>query len=364
MGESITVGPRKVLRFVLARVALPLLLITSSVRAAARPSDDWTIRLAERLKLLEASHAGSIGLYVKDLASGREFSHRADEAWYVASGVKVPVALEVLAQRDAGKLSFDLRVEVRTADLVDGAGSTNGREGESVSVRFLVEQMLIHSDNTASDLLIGLVGLDRINLLVNQLVPGASFRMTTLGDVRRHVYAGFHPRAFELRGPDLLLLKSTRGEKRKMAALASLLHLPASELRPGSLEAAYTTFYVKRLNTMTLRSYGLLLQAGINGGTLRGSSKKYLLDVLTRVRTGERRIKAGLPPSVRFAHKTGTQHARTCDFGIVSGPGRAVENGLIVAACTRGIRSLQRSEDVLRRLGVAISASGVLSDAT
>lgn len=51
-------------------------------------------------------------------------SLRASERWYLASTVKVPVAIAVLRGIDAAQFTLDTPVTLRTADYVDGAGGT------------------------------------------------------------------------------------------------------------------------------------------------------------------------------------------------------------------------------------------------
>ncbi len=88
--------------------------------------------------------------------------------------VKVPVAIAVLRGVERGDFTLDTPVTLRASDYVDGAGSTNRKPvGAAVRIRALLEQMIIHSDNTASDMLIDLVGIAEVNAVVESLVPGA-----------------------------------------------------------------------------------------------------------------------------------------------------------------------------------------------
>ena len=83
--------------------------------------------------------------------------------------VKVPVALAVMHAVDRGEVSLDTRVTLRAADFVDGAGTTNSMApGTALSVRHLLEQMIIYSDNTASDMLIELAVETPVNLTSRQ----------------------------------------------------------------------------------------------------------------------------------------------------------------------------------------------------
>lgn len=73
---------------------------------------------------------------------------------------------------------------------------------------------------------------------------------------------------------------------------------------------------------------------------------------MTATASGEQRLKAGLGPGIRFAHKTGTQHRLACDAGIVSMVGEGRQ--LAVVACVRGEVEVARSERVLAEIGRAI----------
>ena len=83
---------------------------------------------------------------------------------------------------------------------------------------------------------------------------------------------------------------------------------------------------------------------------------------MERVQTGPQRIKAGLPPFARFAHKTGTQRARTCDAGLITVPRLGRDKRVIVVACTRGELLSARSDRALKDVGAAICKSGLLTD--
>ena len=92
---------------------------------------------------------------MRDLDTGASASHRAEQRWYLASMVKVPVAITVLRDIELGLSSLESAVTLRASDIVDGAGTTVlAPVGTPLTVRSLLEQMVIHSDNTATDMLI------------------------------------------------------------------------------------------------------------------------------------------------------------------------------------------------------------------
>ncbi len=106
----------------------------------------------------------TVALHVVDLASGAEIGVQPDAPVVMASVLKVLVALEFHAQAAQGDLD-----PARMLDL-DPAGYTAGPTGISgfddpvrISLRDLCRQMMSVSDNTATDVLLGVVGVDRIN---------------------------------------------------------------------------------------------------------------------------------------------------------------------------------------------------------
>jgi beta-lactamase class A len=338
--------------------------MSSRAHGGSAPQAEWVRKLQKRLDKIDARYAGELGVYVKVAGTAEVFSYRGDEWWYLASGVKVPVAVAVLQQVDNGTLSLDDTVILRAEDYVDGAGPTNWHPpGSTLTVRYLFEQMLIHSDNTATDLLIGKVGIDRVNQVAKTLVTGEFGRITTLADVRRHAYSAMHASAFQLQSKDLLALKSAGGDAAKVKVLSEALHIEADELKTTEVSAAFAIYYASRLNSAPLETYGQLLERLEAGAGLSPQSRQYLFGIMAKVKTGANRLRAGFPKSYRFAHKTGTQLGRICDFGVVENtkhPGKRV----IVAACSRGSVTTAAAENALRAVGVAITKSGVLKPST
>jgi beta-lactamase class A len=343
-----------------ARLALGGMLLFAQSAAAAGLS--WQERLHAQVQRLDAAHPAQVGLYVKDLSTGEDFSYRGDERWYIASGVKVPVALEVLHQVSEGKLSLNDKIELHDDDRMDSAGPTNSHPaGTRLTVRYLLDQMLIYSDNTASDLLIRAVGLKAVNDFLQEQVSGFA-PITLLADVRRNAYGAFDKRAFQLKNPDFIRLKRVADQKKRVALLGRLLGVAPAQMRVASLDDAYNAYYATSLNSATLRAYGELLEKVVQGEVLDAPRTRLLLEVMKRVETGKGRVKAGFPKSFIFAHKTGTQFARFCDFGVAwnGAPGKAGKK-VVIAACTRGVHAEKLAEAALKALGKAVYSSGVFA---
>lgn len=339
-------------------------LFAAPSHAFAQEGFSWAEDFLERIAKVDEQTSGELGVYLKDLDSGVSASYHGDEVWYLASTVKVPIAIAIMRRIDEGTMSLDTTVRLMESDYVDGAGPTNSHKpGTPLTVRYLMDQMLIHSDNTASDLLISLVGLDAINAVTAELVPQGFGPITRLADVRRLIYGEFHPAASQLSGRDFLRLKQQPQEAGRLSLLAKLIGVQRSEFQKISLAEAYKRYYATPFNSATLQAYGDLLSALIQGRAASRASTEYLISVMNRVETGTQRIKAGLPKTVGYAHKTGTQVSRICDAGLIAPPPyRQAEPAgqIVVVACVRGGASTAKGERALRGTGEAITASGVL----
>ncbi|WP_413570157.1 serine hydrolase [Bdellovibrio sp. HCB117] len=338
--------------------AMTFALTATLVKAPAWASSKT---FEESLKELEAKQPIQLGVFVKNLSTGEILSYRGDDLWYVASGVKLPIVLENLRQVDQKKYTLDSQIELRKEDFVDGAGYTNSKKaGSKLSVKFLMEQALIYSDNTASDLLIRQAGLESVNSCVQDLVPGGFTAITTLADVRRRLYSEVHPSSEKLQGPDFILLKRSQGDEVKFRRLSQMLGVDTKEFKCKTLDEAYDNYYSKKLNSATLKAYAELLEKVAEGKILGDSTQKFLIDTMTKVQTGQRRIKAGLPKKYSFAHKTGTQHSRICDFGIAWDKKSELKTGIVIAACVKDFESLDMAESALKSVGTVLHKAGIL----
>jgi beta-lactamase class A len=338
-----------------------LALGASAVAATLEPPA-WVPALKAELAALDAGQRARVGVYVRDLDTGTTASHRAEQRWYLASMVKVPVAIAVLRDIERGLYGLDTPLTLRAADVVDGAGTTaHAVVGTPFTVRALLEQMIVHSDNTATDMLIGLVGEAELNALVRSLVPEGLQPITPLGDIRRLIYGYLLPQSDRLTGRDLVLLKHARTDAERLQILHQLVAVPAAQRRLPTLDAAYDAYYAGGLNSGRLDAYADLLAQLVEGQALSAASTGWLLGVLQRTATGTHRLKAGLPPHVRLAHKTGTQRRRVCDAGLLRWSEDGRPRRVVVVACTRDEPSLERAESVLMQVGLALCKSGLLT---
>lgn len=106
-----------------------------------------------------ARFPGKAGVWVKHLTSGQEAAVRADEVFNSASVIKIPVLIQAMQMADKGTLSLTDRITITAADIRGGSGIFRYHDaGLQPTLRDVLLQMIITSDNTATDIAIARVG--------------------------------------------------------------------------------------------------------------------------------------------------------------------------------------------------------------
>lgn len=106
-----------------------------------------------------AAFSGTIGVMARRLDAPGELEWNADDTFPAASVVKLPLLVEALRQVQAGRLDLSTRVELTAAEQVGGSGVLHALEpGLRPTLRDLLTLMVVVSDNTATNLVLDLVG--------------------------------------------------------------------------------------------------------------------------------------------------------------------------------------------------------------
>lgn len=162
----------------MSRTLLALLLL-----APPPASLETTVR--GRLDALDARST----LYAKHLASGREIAIHADEPVNTVSVIKIPIMVLAYRDAEAGRLDLGERHLIRPEEMRRGTGVLQAfAPGLNPTWRDLVTQMMITSDNTATDLLIGRLGLERVNQMLESLGYKETRLRMTIGALFRGVW--------------------------------------------------------------------------------------------------------------------------------------------------------------------------------
>jgi beta-lactamase class A len=139
--------------------------------------------------LLEAEIArfpGKAGVWVKHLTLGEEAGVHADTVFNSASVIKIPVMILALQMAENGQLSLAERITITQADVRGGSGIFRYHDaGLQPTLRDVLLQMIITSDNTATDIAIAKVGgVDRVNAWLAESGQGSALHLNmTTGEL-------------------------------------------------------------------------------------------------------------------------------------------------------------------------------------
>jgi beta-lactamase class A len=215
--------------------------------------------------------------------------------------------------------------------------------------------MLQDSDNTASNMLIRNVGLERVNDSAKAAMGGKDFQpITTLAQVRYDVYAEIHPDARKLSNLQMVQIAGAPMGPQRVDALRRALKVEAADLKAKTIEEAYARYYQTHVNSATLQAYGHMLEALTQGKLLSANSTRLMFkDMKVGIFTNYR-LQAGLPRTVPFIHKTGTQFHTACHVGVIN-PQNKGADGIVVATCAAELDEQKEAGLVFERVGRAIT---------
>lgn len=124
-----------------------------------------------KLKDRVEGYDGIAGVYVRDLDGGYGYGVRAEEQFFSASIIKVPVMVAVYRKVERGDLSFSQQIELKEEDWAAGAGWLQWEKaGTEQTVGDLLLLMMTQSDNVATNALVRVVGGgDHVNEVAESL---------------------------------------------------------------------------------------------------------------------------------------------------------------------------------------------------
>ena len=250
---------------------------------------EW-LELVGGLEKLSRDYRGRVGIYIKDLETGKTWDYNSDRKFPSASLIKVPIMAAVFEKIRAGQLSLDTQIKLNRGYRVGGSGSLKWvRDGTSLSVMEIVYKMITESDNTATKMLIDSVGMDYL---------AAAFRA---------------------------------------------MDLEHTNITPEGM--SLTSRPVKRENYTTAREMGGLLERIYAGKLVDKASSEFMLDVLkhTKSRT---RLRRGLPLGWEIGHKTGLLRKSCHDVGIVFSP----RGDFVIAVLTSEVPSYSSAKTFISKV--------------
>lgn len=250
------------MKFVIAAFTLVLFLGVAIAPATASAGEFITPQwMADQIKKECKDQTTYHSIYVKRLDTGEEaylnpMRHKS------ASLIKVYIMAEAFNQKNLGKLDFDEIVTINKQDQFAWGALDKVPAGTQVTVGDLVEQMIVVSDNTATNILISKLGMDNVNSLIKKL----GCNDTVLG--------------------------------RKM-------------LDSAAAKAGHE-------NYTSPRDMATILEKIYNKECIDPESDQKMMDILSKQQWNER-IPGNIPHDLKIAHKTGELGGALHDCGIVFG---------------------------------------------
>lgn len=263
--------------------------------------------LEQEIQRLARLAGGVVGVCALHLETERKIGFHAQERFPMASVYKIPIAVQLLNLVDQGKLSLNQMINIQPCDLRPGSGLISSfltTPGVILSLRNLLELMLVVSDNTATDILMRLAGGPK--------AVTACLRAMDIFDM-------------DVSRPTINLIAAATGfslppEKEWNLELLKKLE---EEVPSETKKAAWERFLKDPRDTSTPEAMVKLLKFIYHGNFLKKESKNLLLDIMRRCQTGRQRLKGFLPPETPVAHKTGTIAGVINDAGIINLPNEA-----------------------------------------
>ncbi|GAA5237176.1 hypothetical protein GCM10025795_54410 [Verticiella sediminum] len=331
--------------------------------AMAAQAQSWHEALVREIEEIDADSPGRLGVYVKRLSDGQEMRYAVEGPWYLASTVKVPIALAVLEAADDGDLGLEDTMTLEDTDRIDGAGDLVWQDtGSTYTVDELLEAMLMRSDNTAANLLIRKLGADQLNRRVAAYMgKSANVTLTDFSTIRRDIYGELHEDARNLPNEALVRIAGASIGPARVRAVRDALDVGEDALAVATMPEAYARYYATQRNMAPLDAYGAMLERLVAGDLLSDESRARLFAYMKLDEDGDYRLEGGLPQGIPFIHKTGTQFEQACHVGVAypeSGRKRAV----VVAACASGLDEAKEAGAVLRRIGRAVADTVLRED--
>lgn len=227
--------------------------------------------LAATFKKLEIESGGRLGVAMLDTATGAQIGHRADERFPMCSTFKALAVGAVLKRVDAGQEDLARRIRFGKSDLLSYAPVTEEHVGgDGMSVSELCEAAITRSDNTAANLLLASLGGP---------VEVTAF-VRTIGD------------------------PVTRLDRIEPALNEGKEGDPRDTTTPSAMASDFRSL--------------------IAGDALKPRSRDQLIAWLVGNKTGDTRLRAGLPAGWRVGDKTGMGDGGTAnDVAVIWPPQRA-----------------------------------------
>lgn len=251
------------------------------------------------LKNVSEGLVGHIGVAAQDMNTGKRVFLNGDDPFPMASTYKIAIAVTLLNKVEMGELSLTDMIEIHDDEWVlsDIIASNFIHQGVTLSVANLIEVMITHSDNTATN-------------VAQRLAGGATIineHMMLLGIKGMHIDRTTSDYSRDFYGQE-------PGRKNMTEAIKNL------SLDPGIANDPQPEFEADAKDKSSPRAMLHLLTLIHEGKVINKENTAFLLGVMSRTVTGPKRLRGLLPANTPVAHKTGTLGGISNDVGYITMP--------------------------------------------
>ena len=242
------------------------------------------------------NYPGELGLYVKNLNSGECFEWNAEESFPTASVIKLPLLVTIFDKIEKGELNLDQRFLFRGSfSKIFATGFFKFFKDEpEVSLRDLLSAMIFVSDDVATDFLLDLVGLDSVNLMMENLGCSSTHVCFNMGNWHYNmVYMGDR-------------LPNDDNDK-----------LASERYRKGEKDLEGVSWSKSLRNDVASAKDMAKLLEGMYRGEIVSSHASGQMIALLNQCTSRNRIREYLKRDIEVAHKTGGSFGIKNDVGII-----------------------------------------------
>jgi beta-lactamase class A len=254
---------------------------------AALNNDD----LVKKIHAIEKKNNTIIGIAAVYIEKNNAVSHNSNKRFFMASTIKLPIAVAFLHRVDENKESLNRVIKMDSKNSVPGSGSLYHifeKKSTNMSLQHILQHMLIHSDNSASDTI-----LKAVNGPQN-----VTKYMYTLGLKNILINRSILEMFLDTNHVDHALLKTPR----PVFSWKQIFNrVPTSKKA-----ASWVIFQKDTRDTTTPNEMVQLLVRLQKKQILSATNTALLMGIMEQCRTGRSRIKGLLPANVKVAHKTGT----------------------------------------------------------
>jgi len=145
-----------------AQAAFLLLAATASASAQMSPPAELRAKFEKRVQEISSRVDGVVGYSIVDLTSGERIGHLESASFPTASAIKLAIVYELFKQADEKRIDLEEKVTLDRRQAVGGTGVLVEMGTPTLSIRDYAVLMVTLSDNTATNVLIDRLGMDRI----------------------------------------------------------------------------------------------------------------------------------------------------------------------------------------------------------